>query len=295
MPNVCFSRPVASRVAGFSAALILALAAGCGGESKEARQIEKAKQTVSALTADGTFAHISDSYRRKELEAIYKDVKPIAESGPDNLKAAAYTVTSRAKAGVAVLDAKAASVNDAQLSAQLTALATAANTYTLQKSIAENNSGAGTQDLIKTLQASLETNRKNASEATKAAAQAQAKVDELETRAKQIAAQGQTKRDEASGLTSRVQNASATQGLEIIKNAAAVRAQADELERQHAELITELGLAQAELGRARAVASALDDQTKQIQTTIAVRRPALSRSGPSLSPPAPPPTRPRPT
>lgn len=269
MRNARLERSLAPKFAGLSAAIILSLVAGCGAEHREARQIEKAKQTVNALTADGTFTNLNDAYRRAELTKIHDEMKSLADSGPDSFKAAAYSIASRAKAGIASLDAKAANDADAQLTAQLDALTNGLNTYTLQKSIAESNTGAGTQDLIKTLQASLEANKKNTADAGKAASKVQATVDELTTRSKTVAAQAQAKRDEASELASTVQTVSATSGLEILKHSAAVRAEADALERQSADLSTQLGLAQAELARARSNAAALEGQSRQIQSTIA--------------------------
>lgn len=269
MSNVRLSRKHVNTVAGFSAALLIALAGGCGGEDESLRKIEKAEQTVSGLTADGTFSTIADDHRGKELDAVYASMKSLADSGPETVRPAALSIASRAQAGIASLHSKKAVAADQQLEAHLADLRAGLNNYTLQKSIAEANTGAGTQGLIKTLQSSLEANKQSAAEASKAASKVQATVDELTTRNRAVLAQATAKRAEAASIAARSQTLSATEGLEVLKRSAAVRAEADTLEQQASTLGTQLGLAQAELTRARSTASALDDQSKQLQGDIA--------------------------
>ncbi len=269
MSNVRLSRQHATKLAGFSAAVLIALAGGCGGENESLKQIEKAEQSVSALTADGTFASLADGYKRTELVKIHDSMNALAGSGPETVRAAAFSIAARAKAGIASLDSKAAVEADRELESHLADLRFGLNTFTLQKSIAEANTGAGTQDLIKTLQASLETNKKNAADASKAASKIQATVDELNTRVKAITAQATAKREEATSIEARIQGVSATEGLEVLKRAAAVRAESNLLEQQAANLSTQLGLSQAELARARSTASAFEEQSKQLQREIA--------------------------
>lgn len=277
MSNARLSRQHTAKLAGLSAALLLALAGGCGGGDSEAlKQIQKAEQTIGALTADGTFVSIADTYRRNQLVELGKSMEKLAGDGPDSVRAAALSIAARAKAGVASLDTKAAVESDQQLDSHLSDLKVGLNTFTLQKSIAENNTGAGTQGLIKILQASLDANKKSADDAHKAAARSQATVDELSTRVKAVSAQANAKRQEASSIAAGMQGVSATQGLEIIKRSAAVLAEADALEQQSSDIGTQLGLAQAELARARSLAASLDDQTKQIQGEIAGAQSHLS-------------------
>lgn len=269
MSNLRLSRSNTAKFAGLTAGIIVALAGGCGGENEDLKKIAKAEQEISVLTAGGTFATTADAYRRKQLVEIGDSMDALAKTGNDNIKGAANSIAARAKAGIAAIDSKLAVEADRGLDAQLTELRAGLNTYTLQKSIATANNGAGTEGLIKTLQTSLEANKKASGEAAKAASKIQASVDELDTRAKAVAAQAAAKREQASSITARMQGATATEGLEIIKQAAAVRAEADGLEQKAAEINTRLDLTKAELARARAAVSALDDQAKQLQQDIA--------------------------
>jgi hypothetical protein len=270
MSNLRLSRQHATQLAGISAALIVAFAGGCGSnESQALKQIRKAEQTIGALTADGTFATLADESRRKQLNELHDSMNALASSGPEGVRAAAFSIAARAKAGIAALDAKEANTADQQLSQHLTDLRNGLNTFTLQKSIAVTNTGAGTEGLIKTLQASLDANKTAAEAARKEAAKGQAAVDELTTRVKGVSAQAAAKRQEAASIAAGMQGATATQGLEIVKRSTAVLAQADALEQQAADLGTQLGLAQSELSRARSTTTALDEQTHQIQNDIA--------------------------
>ena len=269
MSNLRLSRHHTAKFAGFSAAILLALAGGCGGGDSDAiKQIQKAEQTVGALTTEGTFASIADDYRRKQLTEIHDSMNKLAGDGPETVKAAALSIASRAKAGIAALDTKTAVAADRRLDDQLNDLRAGLNIFTLQKSIAESNSGAGTQDLIKTLQGSLDANKQAAEAARKEAATSQAAADELSTRVKAVSAQAAAKRQEASSIAAGMQGATATQGLDILKRSTAVTAQADALDQQAGDLATELGLAHAELARARSKAAALDEQTRKIQGDI---------------------------
>jgi len=269
MTSARFVRTNTARLAATTAALLIALAGGCGGgDSESLKKIEKAEQTVSTLTADGTFNTLADDSRRTKLDEIFKSMSDLAQNGPESVRPAALSIAARAKAGLAALHAKEAVAADAQLDAHLFALRNGLNTFALQKSIAEANTGAGTRDLIQTLQASLAANKKLADEARHAASLTQAAVDELSTRQKAVSAQAAAKRQEATSIAATMQNTTATQGLEILKRSTAVQAEADALEQQAADLATQLGLSQSELARARATAGALDEQTKQIQRDI---------------------------
>ncbi len=277
MSNPRLSRQRTAKLAGLSAAILLAVAGGCGGGDTEAvRQIRKAEQTVGALTADGTFASLADVYRRKQLGELHDSMNSLASNGPESVRAAALSVAARAKAGIASLDTKAAVEADQQLDGHLAGLRAGLNTYTLQKSIAEANTGAGTTELIGILQGNLEANKKAAEEARREASSIQAVADELSTRNKAVAAQASAKRQEASSIAAGMQGATATQGLEILKRSTAVLAEADALEQQASELATKLGLTQAQLARARSKAAALDEQGKQIQADIAGAQTRLS-------------------
>ncbi|MDP1662142.1 MAG: hypothetical protein Q8L55_09530 [Phycisphaerales bacterium] len=269
MSNPRLSRQRTTKLAGLSAAVLLAVAGGCGGgDTAAVRQIRKAEQTVGALTAEGTFASLADAYRRKQLSELHDSMTSLASSGPEAVQAAALSVAARAKAGIASLDAKAAVEADQRLDEHLAGLRAGLNTFTLQKSIAEANTGAGTMELIGILQANLETNKKSAEEARREASGIQAVADELTTRNRAVAAQASAKRQEASSIASGMQGATATQGLEILKRSTAVLAEADALEQQASELATRLGLTQSQLARARTRAAALDQQGTQILTDI---------------------------
>lgn len=269
MLHARFPRRATRSVAGLSAAIVLSVVAGCGGEDQAAKQIQQAAQTVNALTTDGTFNTLNDDHRKRELEKIAASMKTLGDSGPESSKVAALAIGARAQAGLAALESKLASRDDARLSLMLADLRASVNTYTMQRSLAESNSGTGAGDLIKTLQGSLDTNKKAAADAAKAAADVQARVDELTSRSRQIGAQAQGKRDQASSLAATAQGVRATEGLDILKRSVAVRAEADALERQANELATQLGLAKADLTRARANAAAFDAQTRQIQADLA--------------------------
>ncbi|HZW07407.1 MAG TPA: hypothetical protein VFF65_09800 [Phycisphaerales bacterium] len=275
MSNLRLSRPHAARIAGLSAALLLALAGGCGNDNDAIKQVQKAEQTIGALTTEGTFASIADDYRRKQLGEIHSQMEKLATDGPEGVRAAALTIAARAKAGIASLDTKAAVAADKELTEHLDDLRRGLNTFTLQKSIAEANTGAGTQGLIQTLQGSLDANKKAADDARKEAAAGQAAADELAARTKSVTAQAVAKRQEASSLSATMQGVSATQGLEILKRATVIQAEADALDQQAADLGAELGLAQAALARVRARAAALDDQSAQIQADIAAAQSRL--------------------
>ncbi|HYD00095.1 MAG TPA: hypothetical protein VEB22_02615 [Phycisphaerales bacterium] len=268
MSNLRLSRPHAARLSGLTAALLLALAGGCGKDNDAIKQVQHAEQTIGALTTEGTFASIADDYRRKQLGEVHDQMNKLAADGPEGVRAAALTIAARAKAGVASLDTKVAIAADKELTALLRDLTVGLNTFTLQKSIAEANTGAGTRGLIQTLQGSLDANKKAADDARKEAAAAQAAADDLTTRTKNVTAQAVAKRQEASSLTATMQGVSATQGLEILKRATAIQAQADALDQQAADLGAELGLAQSELARVRSKVAALDEQSTQIQADI---------------------------
>ena len=157
MLHARFPRRATRSVAGLSAAIVLSVVAGCGGEDQAAKQIQQAAQTVNALTTDGTFNTLNDDHRKRELEKIAASMKTLGDSGPESSKVAALAIGARAQAGLAALESKLASRDDARLSLMLADLRASVNTYTMQRSLAESNSGTGAGDLIKTLQGSLDT------------------------------------------------------------------------------------------------------------------------------------------
>ncbi len=241
-------KPARVNVRGIVLALGLVMASGglvslggCDRTTEGQKALKKATEEMTLLTANGGAVSPSAEARKKRFEEIQKTLASFRDSSESGVASSAGLMWASATAGLGELELDAA----AQLDAKASLSAADAMRYvSMYVSELSNAKAAGKVDVSKEQQALSNQRAEKTAELSKVSGELtknQGELDKLNAQAKSVMDQAKAKRRTALELRGSAEGKSATEGLEIIKQAADVSREADALERKAGEISARAG------------------------------------------------------